>query len=169
MSQVSAFGNILIFIIGAIVFFMVAMLTARLLRADRPNPEKLTTYESGEEPVGGAWGRFNVRFYIVALVFILFDVELVFLFPWAVVYGDRSLNAATQGLWGWFTLAEVFVFVAVLGLGLAYAWAKGHLEWVKPQPAPTEIPSKVPPSLYEQVNEKYAVRSEGRGQQAEGS
>jgi NADH-quinone oxidoreductase subunit A len=169
VSQISAFGNILIFIIGAIVFFMVAMLAARLLRADRPNPEKLTTYESGEEPVGGAWGRFNVRFYIVALVFILFDVELVFLFPWAVIYSDRSLNAATQGLWSWFTLAEVFVFVAVLGLGLAYAWVKGYLDWVKPQPTPTEIPSKVPLSLYEQVNEKYAVRSEVRGQKSEGS
>ncbi len=156
MSQISEFGNILIFIVGAIVFFMAAMLTARLLRANRPNVEKLTTYESGEDAVGGAWSRFNVRFYIVALVFVLFDVEIVFLFPWAAVYGDRQLNAATNGLWSWFTLVEMFVFVAVLALGLAYAWVKGHLDWVKPEQKPAEFKSKIPESLYGQVNAKYA-------------
>ncbi len=156
MSQITEFGTILIFIIGAIVFFLVAMFTARLLRPHRPNPEKLTTYESGEEPLGNAWGRFHVQFYIVALVFILFDVELVFLFPWAAVYGDHSLNAATNGLWGWFTLSEMFAFVAILALGLAYAWVKGHLDWVKPQPKPTSFESKVPAALYEQVNDRYS-------------
>lgn len=156
MSQISEFGTILIFIIGAILFFGVAMLTARLLRPHRPNPEKTSTYESGEDPVGNAWGRFNVQFYIVALVFILFDVELVFLFPWAAVYGDRQLNAETHGLWSWFTLVEMVVFVAVLALGLAYAWVKCHLDWVKPQPKPIVFESKVPASLYEKVNEKYA-------------
>lgn len=131
------------------------MLTARLLRPHRPNAEKLTTYESGEEPMGNAWGRFNAQFYIVALVFILFDVELVFLFPWAVVYGNRQLNADTQGLWSWFTLAEMFLFVAILALGLAYAWVKGHLDWVKPQPKPSSFESKIPPAMYDQVNERY--------------
>jgi len=155
MSQISEFGNILIFIIGAVVFFMVAMLSARLLRPNRPNAEKLATYESGEEALGGAWGRFNVRFYIVALVFILFDVEIVFLFPWAAVYGDRQLNAATNGLWSWFALVEMFVFVAVLALGLAYAWVKGHLDWAKPEPKPAVFDSKIPMSLYDQVNAKY--------------
>ncbi len=156
MSQISEFGNILLFIIGAICFFLVAMLTARLLRPSRPNPEKLATYESGEEPIGNAWGRFNVQFYIVALVFILFDVEIVFLFPWAAIYGNRQLNAETGGLWSWFTLAEMFVFVGILALGLAYAWVKGHLDWVKPQPKTIVFESKIPTDLYKKVNDKYA-------------
>ncbi|MDJ1506461.1 NADH-quinone oxidoreductase subunit A [Xanthocytophaga agilis] len=160
MSQISEFGTILLFIIGAIAFFLIAMFSARLLRPDRPNSEKLSTYESGEEPIGDAWGRFNVQFYIVALVFILFDVEIVFLFPWAVVFGDVNLNSATQGLWSWFTLIEMFIFVAILSLGLAYAWVKGYLDWVKPKPEPIDFESKVPASLYEQVNEKYAVRKD---------
>jgi NADH-quinone oxidoreductase subunit A len=112
-TQLTAFGVILLFIIGGILFFGVAMLTARLLRPHRPNAEKLSSYECGEEVVGSAWGPFNVRYYIVALVFILFDVELAFLFPWAVVFGDRKLDAASGGLWSWYALTEMFIFVAV--------------------------------------------------------
>lgn len=154
-TQVSAFGTILLFIIGGILFFGVAMLTARLLRPHRPNEEKLSSYECGEEVVGSAWGPFNVRYYIVALVFILFDVELAFLFPWAVVFGDRRLDAASGGLWSWYALAEMFLFVAVLALGLAYAWVKGHLDWVKPQRQPPDWQPKVPARMYDRVNEKY--------------
>ncbi len=155
----SSFGTILLFLIGAMLFFGVAMAVARLLRPHRPNPEKLSSYECGEETVGNAWGPFNVRYYIVALVFILFDVELVFLFPWAVVFGDRQLQAASGGSWGWFALAEMFVFVAVLALGLAYAWVKGHLDWVKPTAKVTSLDSKIPLQLYERVNEKYRKRT----------
>ncbi len=155
MSEVSEFGIILIFIIGAILFFMIALFTARLLRPNRPNAEKLTTYESGEDPVGSAWGKFNIRFYVVALVFILFEVEIVFLFPWAVVFGDKTLNKATQGLWGWFTLIEMTVFIGILALGLAYVWVKGHLDWVKPEATIPTFHSPVPEHLYEKVNNKY--------------
>jgi NADH-quinone oxidoreductase subunit A len=153
--QISAFGVILLFIIGGIVFFGVAMGLARLLRPHRPNEEKLASYECGEEVIGNAWGPFNVRYYIVALVFILFDVELAFLFPWAVVFGDRKLNAASGGLWSWYALAEMFLFVAILALGLAYAWVKGHLDWVKPEAKPSAWQPKVPAKLYDQVNVKY--------------
>jgi NADH-quinone oxidoreductase subunit A len=154
-TQLSAFGVILLFIIGGILFFGVAMLTARLLRPHRPNAEKLSSYECGEEVVGSAWGPFNVRYYIVALVFVLFDVELAFLFPWAVVFGDRKLDAASGGLWSWYALAEMFIFVAILALGLAYAWVKGHLNWVQPQTRASDWQSKVPARMYDQVNEKY--------------
>ena len=158
-SQISEFGYILLFIVGAIVFVIVALTVARLIRPNRPNVEKLSSYECGEEPVGSAWGQFNVRFYIVALIFILFDVELVFLFPWATVFGNRELIQATNGAWGWFALAEMFLFVGILVLGLAYAWVKGYLDWVKPQIKTPAFKTNVPAQLYEQINRKYAGKS----------
>jgi NADH-quinone oxidoreductase subunit A len=154
-AQLSEFGGILLFIVGGIVFVMVAMLVARLIRPNRPNEEKLSSYECGEEAVGTAWGPFNVRFYIVALIFILFDVELVFLFPWAVVFGNKHLIQATNGLWGWFALAEMFIFIAILALGLAYAWVKGYLDWIKPENKLATFKSDIPRQLYANINEKY--------------
>ncbi|MDW7695083.1 NADH-quinone oxidoreductase subunit A [Flammeovirgaceae bacterium SG7u.111] len=154
--MISDFGYILLFIIGSVAFLCVAYLTSFLVRPDRPNYEKLTTYECGEEPVGNAWARFNIRFYIIALVFVLFDVEIVFLFPWAVVFGNENLIAETNGLWGWFSVAEMLIFIGVLALGLAYVWRKGFLDWVKPEVKPKDIQSKIPASAYDKINKKYA-------------
>lgn len=151
---VSAFGEILLYLIAGIVFVGGALLTAWIIRPHRPNPEKLATYESGEAAVGNAWGQFNIRFYIVALIFILFDVELVFLFPWATVFADKSLILASEGLWGWFVFAEMLVFVLILALGLAWAWAKGMLDWVRPEQQPGNIDSPVPAALYKQFNKQ---------------
>lgn len=153
--MLSDFGIILLFILTAFVFIALILFVGRLLRPDRPNEEKLSTYESGEEPVGNANVQFNIRFYVVALIFVLFDVELVFLFPWATVFGQKSLINETDGLWGWFSLAEMAVFVLTLALGLAYAWAKGYIDWVKPKPTVPRMETKVPQNLYNQVNEKY--------------
>lgn len=153
--MLSDFGIILLFILGAFAFVAIVLFIARLLRPDRPNIEKNSTYESGEEPVGNANVQFNIRFYVVALVFVLFDVELVFLFPWATVFGQANLINATDGLWGWFALTEAILFVVILTLGLAYVWAKGYLDWVKPQPQLPTVDSKVPAELYKQVNKKY--------------
>jgi NADH-quinone oxidoreductase subunit A len=158
MEQLSAFGYILLFIIGALAFVAVAMGLARLIRPSRPNEEKLSSYECGEEPTGSAHGPFNLRFYIIALVFILFDVELIFLFPWATVFGQKPLIEQTDGVWGWFALTEMFIFVGILILGLAYVWVKGHLDWVKPEVQVPIFESKVPKTLYQQVNERYAER-----------
>lgn len=155
-SQLSEFGIILLFIIGAIVFVLVAMTVAWLIRPNRPNEEKLTAYECGEDVVGSAWGQFNIRFYIIALIFILFDVELVFLFPWAVVFGQKTLLAETNGLWGWFSLVEMFLFISILILGLAYAWVKGYLDWVKPEVKAPKFDANVPKKLYDNVNERYS-------------
>jgi NADH-quinone oxidoreductase subunit A len=156
--MVSDFGILLLFILSAFALIAGVLFVAKLLRPSRPNEEKLSTYESGEEPVGNANVQFNARYYVVALVFVLFDVELVFLFPWATVFGRATLIAETGGLWGWFALAEAALFVVILAIGLAYAWAKGYLDWVKPQPIIPTIESQVPPSLYAQVNEKYAPK-----------
>ncbi|GAB2551522.1 NADH-quinone oxidoreductase subunit A [Rufibacter soli] len=151
----SDFGVILLFLIGGVVFIALGMLTSRLIRPHRPNAEKLATYESGEEALGSAWGAFNPRFYVIALIFLLFDVELAFLFPWAVVFGNRELVESTNGAWGWYALAEMVFFLGVLALGLAYAWVKGHLDWIKPKPVLPKSRSTIPASLYEQVNERY--------------
>jgi NADH-quinone oxidoreductase subunit A len=102
------------------VFLPVAALTlGRFLRPNKPNPEKLTTYESGVEPFGGSWVRFNVRYYLFALMFVIFDVETVFLYPWAVAYDHL----------GAFALIEMLIFVVLLLVGLIYAWKKKVLKW----------------------------------------
>ena len=152
---VSAFGQILLYVIAGIGLVSTMLFLAKLLRPNHPNIEKLSTYESGEAPDGNANVQFNVRFYVIALLFVLFDVELVFLFPWATVFGNTDLNLATNYAWGWFTLAEMFVFVGILALGLAYAWVKGHLDWIKPEPQVPHYQSKVPNNLYDKVNQKY--------------
>ena len=151
----SEFGEVLLFLTGGVLFVLGALIASWLVRPHRPNPEKLTTYESGEDPVGSAWPQFNMRFYIVALIFLLFEVELIFLFPWATIFARKELMAETNGAWGWFSLVEMILFIVVLALGLAYAWINGYLEWVKPNPKPTAYRSKVPEELYERINERY--------------
>jgi NADH-quinone oxidoreductase subunit A len=151
----SAFGEVLLYIIAGVIFILVTMLVSKFIRPHRPNDEKLSTYESGEEPVSSAWSQFNIRFYIIALVFLLFEVEIVFLFPWSTIFANKQLIQETQGAWGWFALIEMLVFILVLALGLAYAWVNGHLDWVKPDPKPTVFNSPVPKKYYDVINEKY--------------
>ena len=112
-------------------------------------------YESGEMPQGPAWVQFNLRFYVLALVFILFEVEVVFMFPWAVVFGDAQLHEQTAGSWGWLAFGEMLIFILILFLGLIYAWKQGHLDWVKSKPAVRDVKSPVPADKYEAINEKY--------------
>ena len=83
--------------------------------------DKLLSYECGEVPEGSAWVQFNIRFYVIALIFLIFDVEIVFLFPWAVVYHELGLLA----------FIEAFLFVLILVVGFIYVWVKGDLDWVK--------------------------------------
>jgi NADH-quinone oxidoreductase subunit A len=123
-----AFGVVLVFMCLGLLIGAIALAFSRLLRASNPTAQKQQIYECGEAPVGSPWMRFNSRFYTVALVFILFDVEVVFLFPWAVVFKQLGL----------FAFFEMFIFVGILLVGLAYAWRKGDLEWVRSRGA-TEI------------------------------
>jgi len=122
--MITEFGRVLIFMIVGGVFVAGGLLFAWLLRPNRPYPGKLTTYECGEVPVGDTRVRFNIRFYVVALIFLIFDVEVVFLFPWAVVYKNL----------GWFAFIEMLVFLGILLTGYAYVWRKGDLDWDKPSP-----------------------------------
>ena len=148
MNEISGFGVVLLFIVGGLGFLIVTLLIGRILRPSRPNKEKQTTYESGEEPAGTAWGQFNIRFYVVALVFLLFEAELVFLFPWATVFGKEELVSETNGLWARFSMIETFIFIGILAIGLAYVWANGMLEWVRPKPKSSSYQSKIPPEAY---------------------
>ena len=151
----SEFGTVLLFIIGATVFLLITFLASRLLRPHKPNPEKLSTYESGEEAIGSAQPQFNIRFYVIALMFLLFEIELVFLFPWATIFTDKELLEQTNNAWGWFSLLEVVVFVAVLAFGLAYAWAKGYFNWTEGKQEMPTTNSPVPKHFYEAINERY--------------
>lgn len=120
--MLAEYANVLIFLGLGAAFVGFNLFVGSLIRPNEPSPEKLSPYECGEEPVGGSWIQFNIRFYVIALDFIIFDVEVVLLYPWALVAMD----------FGWYGFAVVSIFLAVLLLGLAYAWRKGALEWVRP-------------------------------------
>lgn len=154
MTEIDGFGIVLLFIIGAIGFALIMLLVGKLIRPSNPTAEKQMTYESGEEPVGSAWGKFNVRFYVIALIFLLFEAELVFLFPWATVFGKEELVNESNGLWSKFSMIETFIFIAILAVGLAYVWAKGMLDWVKPRPKSISFKSKIPERVYREFNER---------------
>lgn len=124
------FASVLVFLIlGAL---LVALMTGLswLLRPHNPEPGKLTTYECGEPPTGSAWINFNIRFYLVALIFVIFDVEVAFVYPVAVVFRDWVLKGNAL-----FALSEILLFVGILFVGLVYVWVKRDLEWLKRVPA----------------------------------
>jgi len=149
--MIESFGYVLAFLVAGTGFMALVLTLARFIRPNRPNDEKLSTYESGEAPVGNANVRFNPRFYFYALLFVLFEIELILLFPWAVVFGDKQLAAASEN-WKHFALFEMLIFIGILGLGLAYAWVKGYLEWEKPNIQAEDFKSPVPPKAYEKFN-----------------
>lgn len=124
-----SFGNVLVFLLVGFGFVFVSLLIGNLVRPKVPTQEKLATYECGEIPTEKAWVNFNIRFYILALLFIIFDVEIAFMFPVGVVFRQWIKDGA-----GVLALAEIGAFVLILVLGLVYAWVKGDLEWVKTLP-----------------------------------
>jgi len=117
----STYSSILTFLVVVVGFLAFNLLLWWVIRPSRFSEEKLTTYECGENPTGSAWIQFNIRFYVFALIFIVFDVEAVFLLPWATVFRDLGLLAYVEGL----------VFIFVLVVALAYVWRKGDLAWVR--------------------------------------
>lgn len=118
-----SFTPVLIFFAAGVAVVVAALVTSRIIAPHRPNPVKNSTYECGEEPVGSPWVRFNTRFYVIALIFLVFDVEVLFLYPWA-------LNLRKLGLFAWIDMA---IFIVILVVGLAYVWGKGDLEWIRPR------------------------------------
>jgi NADH-quinone oxidoreductase subunit A len=133
------FGTVFLFVIIGAVLLTVALLLAKLLAPARPSKNKLSTYECGEEAEGSAWVTFNIRYYVIALIFIIFDVEVLFLFPWAVVYKDL----------GWLAFIEMAIFLMILIVGLIYVWRKQDLDWVK-------YKVKYGQGRYQKISEKEA-------------
>jgi NADH-quinone oxidoreductase subunit A len=119
--MLTEFATVLVFIaLGGITVTLLLGLS-RLLQPRDPNPVKLSTYECGEVPFGTSWVQFNIRFYVVALIFIIFDVEVALLYPWAVIFQRLGMLA----------FVEAFIFIVILLAGLAYLWKEGDLDWVR--------------------------------------
>nr|YP_001019119.1 NADH dehydrogenase subunit 3 [Chlorokybus atmophyticus]A2CI37.1 RecName: Full=NAD(P)H-quinone oxidoreductase subunit 3, chloroplastic; AltName: Full=NAD(P)H dehydrogenase subunit 3; AltName: Full=NADH-plastoquinone oxidoreductase subunit 3 [Chlorokybus atmophyticus]ABM87957.1 subunit 3 of NADH-plastoquinone oxidoreductase [Chlorokybus atmophyticus]WKT05662.1 subunit 3 of NADH-plastoquinone oxidoreductase [Chlorokybus atmophyticus] len=119
MFILKGYDSFLVFLIIACLIPVLALSASKLVRPKFGGPEKYTTYESGIEPMGEAWVQFNIRYYMFALVFVIFDVETVFLYPWAVSFAQM----------GFISFLEALVFLSILIVGLVYAWRKGALEW----------------------------------------
>ena len=116
------FSPVIIFTIMATVLVALPLILQSLLSPkSNKGGDKLIPYECGELPEGSAWVKFNIRFYIIALSFLIFDVEVMFMYPWAVVFKDLGLHA----------FVDLLIFITVLAVGYIYVWVKGDLDWVK--------------------------------------
>lgn len=107
------------FVVVGVLFVVATVTTSNLLSHSKPSPEKSAIYECGSTPIGPPWVQFRVGYYVYALLFVVFDIETVFLYPWAVAFNSMGL----------FILVEMIIFVTILGFGLAYAWKEGALRW----------------------------------------
>jgi NADH-quinone oxidoreductase subunit A len=128
------FATVLVFILLGIAFVAFTLFLAKIMRPRAPGSEKASIYECGERPIGSPWIKFNIRFYVVALIFVVFDVEVVLLYPWATVYKEM----------GAISFVYLLIFLVSLIEALAYVWKKGDLEWVKPQVKREDVEVAVP-------------------------
>ena len=136
------YANVFIFLaFGAFFVVLNVSVLSRFLRPTVREAAKETTYECGETPVGSGWVRFDIRFYTVALIFLIFDVEVAFLYPWAILFqaarqaGIQAASDPGSTVVSWhypmFLFVEMLVFVGILLVGFVYVWAKGDLSWIK--------------------------------------
>ncbi|RMD97579.1 MAG: NADH-quinone oxidoreductase subunit A [Calditrichaeota bacterium] len=142
------FSAPLIFILVATAFIVLNLFISRLLQPRLSSAGKKSTYECGEIPVGSSWIQFNIRFYVITLIFVIFDVEIVFLVPWAVVF--KNLGA--------FAFIEMMIFIGMLLIALAYVWRKGDLEWDKPET--DKYSREAAPQLFEEFKESSEEMAE---------
>lgn len=127
------YANVLVFFLFGIAFVILNIsVLSRIMRPTVKQKDKEAIYECGEPVIGSSWVRYDMRFYSVALIFLVFDVEVAFLYPWAVVF--QNLKAAGQQA-GIFVFIEMLIFVAILVVGFVYVWVRGDLEWVKSLPS----------------------------------
>lgn len=155
-AQLSEYGKILLIAIVGAILVCVTIFLAKIISPKQPNPEKLSTYECGEQPIGSAWVQINPRFYVIALVFLLFDVELIFVFPWATVFGDAHY-IGLDARWGWFTMVEMAIFLGILVVGLVYVWKRGDIVWIKPEHQRPVVRTGIPATAYDEINAKQYV------------
>ena len=136
--MLNPYGNIFVFFCIGFLFVFLTMVLVKIVAPQRPNPEKLITYECGENPIGTGWINFNARFYLIAILFIIFDVELILVYP--VIVNFRNYLLSGEGL---LVFIEIFLFVGILFLGLVYAWKNGYLEWLRSVRRPLRIEGRV--------------------------
>lgn len=154
------FANVLVFALLAAGFVVGNLFLAKVILRPKSSSQgdKLETYECGEPTVGSAWIRFDIRFYTVALMFVVFDVEVALLFPWGVIFREVTV----QGF-GVLAFVEALTFILILMAGLAYVWARGDIEWtpeVGDQPNTTTV-SRRPPLTKRQEAEAVAASETG--------
>ena len=137
MTLIEHFQVVLIFLLVGLGMILVPMVALALLRPNKPSPAKLMPYECGLDPIGEAQVCFDMRFYTDALIFLVFEVETVFLFPWVRVFNEMGAIALVEGL----------IFIVILFLGLAYVWAKGDLDWVLHWSSPPYQPPALRPKI----------------------
>src|SRR5688572_24880796 len=151
---------LVVFLVVGVFFLFIHLLIGKFIRPYRPDAEKSTIYECGEPTVGSAWIQFDVRYYVVALLFVIFDVEVAFFFPWAIVFGttnslarnpdnkvvaaqlktglpplpqdtEEKMSSETAKSWAWVAFVDILVFFGVLMVGFAYLWRRGDIDWVR--------------------------------------
>jgi NADH-quinone oxidoreductase subunit A len=122
------FGAVLAFVVVSISFALVALTIGRLLRPHFPEATKASIYECGEQPIGRAWMNFNPRFYLIALVFVIFEVDIALTFPVVAVFKEWVARSPAAGF---IALGELLLFTLILVVGLVWVWAHRDLEWVK--------------------------------------
>lgn len=128
------FATVLVFMVVGVGMAVFVLLLSRLLRPFKPGHDKSSIYECGERPVGSPWIKFNIRFYVIALIFVVFDVEIVLLYPWATIYKEMGV----------LSFVYLLIFLVSLLEALVYVWKKGDLEWVKPQVRRHDVTAPVP-------------------------
>lgn len=145
------FATVLVFLAVGIGFAVVTLLLSRLLRPLAPGADKASIYECGERPMGSPWIKFNIRFYVVALIFVVFDVEVVLLYPWATIFREMGI------------VSFVYLLIFLFGLveALAYVWKKGDLEWVKPNVRRMEVDTPLPRGARAGIVDAVEARAAG--------
>ena len=126
VNMLREYGSVFLFSIISVGFIYITLLIGKLIRPHKPNPMKNSPYECGEVPVGNAWINFNIRYYILALIFLLFDVEVALILPVATVYKEWLGSG-----FGLYALIEIVLFILILVIIMIYAWGRGDLSWVK--------------------------------------
>jgi NADH-quinone oxidoreductase subunit A len=147
------YGLAVLFLLSGLAFTSLIFFVNKLISEKRIADESKSTYECGEEPIGISWVQFNSRYFTMALVFILFEAEILLLFPWATSYAKAQYTALNTE-WMLYNLCEVVIFIAVLGIGLAYVWAQADINWSKPTKTNLSLTDIVSKSLYEDWNRK---------------
>lgn len=150
--HLSPLAEILLFTLAGVGFIATTLLVSRLIAPNRPGAVKNSTYESGEAALGRAWPQTGSGYMVLALLFLLFEVEIVLLFPLAALFGSTADDGLRMVVW-----LEIVAFVVLLAVALVYAWVNGHLDWMKPAAGRQQNHrSPVPRERYEEFNRKYS-------------